>query len=208
MLSHAGSEECFNKTEGLLGNNNGDPADDLQPFNSSEFLPSDAAVEDTEEGDFGKLERSNMLSTPHINPKLSKTVAEHSPKDIYQMHVLSWCIENLELSLFPVDHFHSCNRLFSPLLSSDLDSCPALCDETELKGNLGVWRIEFGEFGRREWVNGGCRRQVMGTSPCCFDYAAVGEELALASLADGQAVVETQSQAGFLRVWSLELVVL
>ena len=81
------------------------------------------------------------------------------------MHVLSWCIENLELSLFPVDHFHSCNRLFSPLLSSDLDSCPALCDETELKGNLGVWRIEFGEFGRREWVNGGCRRQVMGTSP-------------------------------------------
>ena len=72
MLSHAGSEECFNKTEGLLGNNNGDPADDLQPFNSSEFLPSDAAVEDTKEGDFGKLERSNMLSTPHINPKLSK----------------------------------------------------------------------------------------------------------------------------------------
>ena len=47
-----------------------------------------------------------------------------------------------------------------------------------------------------------------GDLACCFDYAAVGEELALASLADGQAVVETQSQAGFLRVWSLELVVL
>ncbi|CAE7533174.1 rbcL, partial [Symbiodinium necroappetens] len=33
-----------------------------------------------------------------------------------------------------------------------------------------------------------------GDLACCFDYAAVGEELALASLADGQAVVETQSQ--------------
>ncbi|OLP92110.1 Ribulose bisphosphate carboxylase, chloroplastic [Symbiodinium microadriaticum] len=33
-----------------------------------------------------------------------------------------------------------------------------------------------------------------GDLACCFDCAAVGEELALASLADGQAVVETQSQ--------------
>ena len=40
----------------------------------------------------------------------------------------------------------------------------ALCDETELKGSLGVWRIEFGQFGRRDWVNGGCRSQVMGTA--------------------------------------------
>ena len=40
------SESCFNKTEGLMGNNNGNKSDDLRPFNSSDLLDSSSFPED------------------------------------------------------------------------------------------------------------------------------------------------------------------
>jgi len=59
------ADNCFNLTEGLMGNNNGDPNDDLQPFNASMLPPNSSA------------------------------------ERIYEEHVLSWCITELQKSLFP-----------------------------------------------------------------------------------------------------------
>eukprot|EP00435_Cladocopium_sp_Y103_P049642 s1428_g15.t1 len=39
------ASQCFNRTDGLLGNNNGNPADDLRPFNKSEIIPSTSQAE-------------------------------------------------------------------------------------------------------------------------------------------------------------------
>ena len=39
------ASQCFNRTDGLLGNNNGNPADDLRPFNKSEVVPSTSNAE-------------------------------------------------------------------------------------------------------------------------------------------------------------------
>jgi len=40
------AEACFNRTSGLMGNNNANPEDDLQVFNSSEVLSPNASSED------------------------------------------------------------------------------------------------------------------------------------------------------------------
>eukprot|EP00435_Cladocopium_sp_Y103_P065968 s250_g28.t1 len=39
------ADSCFNRTDGLLGNNNGNSSDDLQPFNENEVLPLTSPAE-------------------------------------------------------------------------------------------------------------------------------------------------------------------
>lgn len=89
------ADNCFNLTEGLMGNNNGDPNDDLQPFNASMLPPNSSA------------------------------------ERIYEEHVLSWCITELQKSLFPSDAFEPCVKSFWPMFASDLDAdaCPSACND-------------------------------------------------------------------------------
>eukprot|EP00435_Cladocopium_sp_Y103_P027136 s1919_g6.t1 len=93
-LEIALDRRCFNRTEGLMGNYNGNPADDLRPFNSTKVMAETSSTE-----------------------------------DIYEQYVLSWCTDDIQDSLFPLELFKPCDRTHWPLFTSnlDLDACPASC---------------------------------------------------------------------------------
>lgn len=100
-LSVRPKESCFNRTVGLMGNNNGDMLDDLQPFVQFDRLdPTKPAGNSTE-----------ALS-----------------ESIYSLFVLSWGIIRLEDSLFPIQQFQPCDLMFRPAFGSEMrGACAESC---------------------------------------------------------------------------------
>ena len=46
FLQVAIADVCFNRTDGLMGNNNGNASDDLRPFNSVDILAENSSLEE------------------------------------------------------------------------------------------------------------------------------------------------------------------